>query len=55
MIEYPNMAAMERPPEENDKVIKEIEAQGIKAPPADERDAMRKQRGNRMYHEVVLN
>lgn len=54
MIEYPNMAAMDRPPEEDDKVMKAIEAQGIKAPPAAERDAMRKQRGSRLYHEVIL-
>lgn len=54
MIEFPNMAVMDRPPEEDDKVIKAIEVQGIKAPPAAEPDAMRKQRGNRMYHAVVL-
>lgn len=54
MIEYPNMAAMDRPPEEDDKVMKAIEAQGIKAPPAAERDAMRKQRGSRVYREVLF-
>lgn len=54
MIEYPNMAAMDRPPEEDDKVMKAIEAQGIKAPSAAERDAMRKQRGSRVYREVVF-
>ena len=53
MIEYPNMAALDRPPEEDDKVNKAIEAQGIKGASAADRDAMRKQRGGRMYHEVV--
>jgi hypothetical protein len=52
MIEYPNMAAMDRPPEEDDKVNAAIAAQGIKAASVAERDAMRKQRGSRLYHEV---
>lgn len=54
MIEYPNMAAMDRPPEEDDKVMKVIEAQGMKGATMAERDAMRKQRGSRLYHDVVL-
>jgi hypothetical protein len=54
MIEYPNMAAMDRMPEEDDKVRKAAEAQGIKAPPPAQFDAMRKQRGSRLYREVVL-
>lgn len=54
MIEYPNMAALDRPPEEDDKVNAAIAAQGIKGASVAERDAMRKQRGSRMYHEVTL-
>lgn len=54
MIEYPNHAAFDRPPEEDDKVNKAIEAAGIKTVPAAERDAMRKQVGTRNYAEILL-